>query len=86
LAGIFDDHRAWLRQGDDEDWSLEVVLSKPTETFIQGKDQKAEVDKSLTTPKEEQALMAELLYKFFCWDPKKRLTSEEVLEHRWFKM
>lgn len=83
---FFDDQGVWRRQGDDEDWLLEVVLSKPTETITQGEDQKEEVKKSLTTPTDEQALMADLLYKLFRWDPEKRLTTEEVLAHAWFRL
>jgi serine/threonine-protein kinase SRPK3 len=83
---FFDDQGVWLRQGDDEDWSLEVALSKPMETIIQSGDQKGEVEKSLTTPTDEQALMADLLYKLFRWEPEERLTIEEVLAHAWFKM
>lgn len=65
---FFNDQGVWLRQGDDEDWSLEMALSKPTETIIQGEDREGEVERSLTTPTDEQALMADLLYKLFRWD------------------
>ncbi|POS72633.1 CMGC protein kinase [Diaporthe helianthi] len=83
---FFDDQGVWLRHGDDEDWSLEVALSKSTQTIVQGEGGKGESGKSLITPTDEQALMADLLYKLFRWDPEERLTIEEVLTHPWFKI
>lgn len=83
---FFDESGTWIRRGDDEVWSLEVALSKTMETFLLGEDNKREEQKSLVTPKEEQELMADLLYKLFRYEPEKRLSAEEVLAHRWFKI
>ncbi|KAG8164502.1 hypothetical protein KVR01_006420 [Diaporthe batatas] len=83
---FFNDQEVWLRQGDHEDWSLEVALRKPMQTIIQDGDQKGEVEKSLTTHTNEQAMMADLLHRLFRWDPEERLSIEEVLAHAWFKM
>lgn len=83
---FFDEEGTWLQRGDDEEWSLEVALSKPIETFLPGADSKRETQKSLVTPKAEQELMADLLYKVFRYEPEKRLSAEEVLAHEWFKM
>lgn len=83
---FFDEDGTWLQRGDDEEWSLEVTLSKPTETFLPGANNKREAQRSLTTPKAEQELMADLLYKLFRYEPEKRLSAEDVLAHGWFKM
>lgn len=85
-ADFFDEQRAWAHRGDDEEWSLEVALSKPTETFLPGADNTQEAEKALITPKAEQELMADLLYKLFRYEPKKRPSAEEVAAHEWFKM
>lgn len=73
---FFDEQGTWLRQRDQEEWSLEVALSKPTEIFLPGAD---------NTPKAEQELMAHLLYKVFRYKPEKRLSAEKVLAHEWFR-
>lgn len=83
---FFDEKGTWIQCGDDEEWSLEATLSKPTETFLPGADNKQEAQKSLITPKAEQELMADLLYKLFRYEPENRLPAEEVLAHQWFKI
>lgn len=71
---------------EEEDWSLEVALSKPTEIFDMGKKDKKGPTKSLQTPGGEQKLLADLLYQVFQYDPRKRISAEEVLRHEWFKL
>lgn len=83
---FFDKEGTYIQHGDDEEWSLEVALSKPTETFLPGADGKQEEQKSLITPKAEQELIADLLYKMFRFEPEERPSVEEVLSHEWFKM
>lgn len=83
----FDDEGTWFRDGEDEEeWSLEVALSKPREIFRQGEGQNRDAHKRLITSKEEQTLMADLLYKLFRYDAGQRPSAEEVLTHEWFKM
>lgn len=83
----FDDEGKWIRKGHgDEIWSLEVVLSKPQEMVQLGKDDDEDTPRSLVTPKEEQELMADLLYKLFRYEPERRPSAEEVLAHGSFKM
>ncbi|KAI0551985.1 kinase-like protein [Xylaria curta] len=79
----FDDQGTWLRE--EEDWSLEVALSKSTEIRNSG-DPKGPAQKTFIIPEAEQKLIADLLYKLFCYEPEKRLSVEEVLAHEWFKM
>ncbi|TPX07214.1 uncharacterized protein E0L32_010917 [Thyridium curvatum] len=79
----FDDKGAWLR--DDEDWSLEVLLSKPSEVIEQSGENRGAVENRLETPPLEQRLMADLLRKMCCYEAGKRLSTEEVLNHPWFK-
>ncbi|KAI1738950.1 kinase-like protein [Xylaria scruposa] len=79
----FDDQGTWLR--DEEDWSLEVALSKHTEIRKSG-DPKGPVQKTTFIPEAEQKLIADLLYKLFRYEPEKRLSVEDVLAHEWFKM
>ncbi|RKK95933.1 hypothetical protein BFJ71_g8109 [Fusarium oxysporum] len=74
----------WLRE--EEDWSLDVALSKPMEIFDAGEKYKEGPKKSLETPEEEQKLMADLLYQLFKYDPCMRINAEEVLRHKWFKL
>ncbi|KAM0421243.1 hypothetical protein ACHAPT_010965 [Fusarium lateritium] len=83
-ADFFDDDGKLLQE--DEDWSLEVALSKPLEVFQMGKDNAKENKRSLETPEAEQKLLADLLYQLFQYDPRRRLAAEEVLKHGWFKM
>jgi serine/threonine-protein kinase SRPK3 len=86
-GNYFNDRGIWLLHGDEkEEWSLEVALSKPIEIIHSGGDRNGEVQKALTTSKEEQSLMADLLYKLFRYEAEKRLSVEEVLAHEWFKM
>ncbi|KAF5683484.1 CMGC kinase [Fusarium circinatum] len=80
----FDVDGKWLR--DEEDWSLEVALSKPMEIFESGEKYKEGPKKSLQTPQVEQKLMADLLYQLFKYDPRERITAEEVLRHKWFEL
>ncbi|EXK27642.1 CMGC protein kinase [Fusarium oxysporum f. sp. lycopersici 4287] len=74
----------WLRE--EEDWSLDVALSKPMEIFDAGEKYKEGPKKSLETPEEEQKLMADLLYQLFKYDPCMRTNAEGVLRHKWFKL
>lgn len=85
-ADFFDEEGTWLPRGNDEEWSFEVALSKPTETFLPGADGKREAQKSLSNPKPEQELMADLLYKLFRYKPEKRTSAAEVLAHEWFSI
>ncbi|KAM0401903.1 hypothetical protein ACHAQC_002601 [Fusarium culmorum] len=78
----FDKSGKWLRK--DEDWSLEVALSKPTEIFDSGEDYKKGPKQSLVTPVPEQKLLADLLYKLFQYSLEKRISAEDVLKHEWF--
>lgn len=80
---FFDDQGTWIRDGDiKEEYSLEVVLSKPIEIV----QPDGAVEKALITSKAEQELMADLLYKLFQYEAEKRPSVEEVLAHKWFKM
>lgn len=63
-----------------------MALSKPTETFLLVADGKREAQKSLSIPKPERELMADLLYKLFLYEPEKRPSADEVLAHEWFKI
>ncbi|KAK7409341.1 hypothetical protein QQX98_008465 [Neonectria punicea] len=83
-ADYFDEQGQWLRP-TSHDWSLEVALSKPS-SFIPGPDHTEGMPTSLITPVAEQKLMADLLYKLFRYEPGERLSTEEVLDHEWFKM
>ncbi|KAG7425590.1 Serine/threonine-protein kinase SRPK [Fusarium oxysporum f. sp. raphani] len=80
----FDADGKWLR--DEEDWSLEVALSKPIEIFDAGEKYKEGPKQSLQTPETEQKLLADLLYRLFKYDPRERLSAEEVLRHEWFRL
>ncbi|KAF5594324.1 CMGC kinase [Fusarium pseudoanthophilum] len=80
----FDADGKWLRE--EEDWSLEVALSKPIEIFESGEKYKEGPIKSLQTPEAEQKLMADLLYRLFKYDPKERISAEDVLGHEWFRL
>ncbi|QKD60280.2 kinase-like domain-containing protein [Fusarium oxysporum Fo47] len=80
----FDADGKWLR--DEEDWSLEVALSKPIEIFDAGEKYKEGPKQSLETPETEQKLLADLLYRLFKYDPRERLSAEEVLRHEWFRL
>ncbi|KAI6772986.1 hypothetical protein HG530_003944 [Fusarium avenaceum] len=80
----FDHDGKWLRE--EEDWSLEVALSKPIEIFEMGNKGKKGPTKSLQTPEGEQKLLADLLYQIFQYDPRKRISAEEVLRHEWLKL
>lgn len=85
-GGFFDEQGTWLRRGKEEEWSLDVALSKPTEMLLLGADNQEEAQKSLVTPKAEQELMADLLYKVFRYEPESRPSAEGVLAHEWFRM
>ncbi|KAJ5715387.1 uncharacterized protein N7483_012568 [Penicillium malachiteum] len=77
---FFDDQGKWLRgRPDAQEWSLEVALNKPVE-IVQPKQQK------LVTSQEEQALLADLLYGIFRYDPGQRVSIEHALSHEWFKI
>ncbi|RBR26081.1 uncharacterized protein FIESC28_01109 [Fusarium coffeatum] len=80
----FDESGKWLRE--EEDWSLEVALSKPIEIFDSGEDYKKGPKQSLVTPEPEQKLLADLLYKLFQYSPEKRISAEEALKHEWFRI
>jgi serine/threonine protein kinase len=80
----FDHDGKWLRE--EEDWSLEVALSKPIEIFNSSDKYDEGPIKSLQIPESEQKLLADLLYQIFQYDPRKRISAEEVLRHEWFKV
>ncbi|EWG48653.1 CMGC protein kinase [Fusarium verticillioides 7600] len=80
----FDAGGKWLRE--EEDWSLEVALSKPIEIFESGEKYREGPKKSLQTPEAEQKLMANLLYRLFKYDPRERISAEDVLGHEWFRL
>jgi hypothetical protein len=54
--------------------------------LLLGADNQEEAQKSLVTPKAEQELMADLLYKVFRYEPESRPSAEGVLAHEWFRM
>ncbi len=84
---FFDDHGTWLQDGDnEEEWSLEVALSKPIEIVQPGRDHNGETQMALITSETEQGLMADLLHGLFRYEAEKRLSIEEVLDHEWFKI
>lgn len=84
---FFDEQGKWIRHGDTEEWTLEVLLSKNAEIVQPGKgDDPSKMNMVLATPKAEQRLMADLLYRLFCYNPASRASIKEVLEHEWFKM
>ncbi|KAJ4411618.1 hypothetical protein N0V82_008987 [Gnomoniopsis sp. IMI 355080] len=84
---FFDDKGTYIRDGEDrEEWSLEVALSKPIQIFDPDEGQDGSATESLTTPKVEQELIADLLYRLFRYEAEERLSAEEVLMHEWFKM
>ncbi|KAF3769414.1 kinase-like protein, partial [Cryphonectria parasitica EP155] len=81
---FFDEQGTWLQnQSDQEEWSLEVALSKPLEVFQPGGSLTGTAKKTLIMSKVEQELMADILYKLFCYDPEKRLRVEEIVAHKW---
>ncbi|KPM42154.1 hypothetical protein AK830_g4414 [Neonectria ditissima] len=82
----FDDQGKYIRTRYEEEWSLEVALSKPMQIVESYKDGVSKMKTVLDTPEPEQKLMADLLYKLFQYEPSKRATTDEVLEHEWFKM
>lgn len=84
---FFDDEGTWLRDAEfKEEWSLEVTLSKPLEIVQPPEGQDRDAQTTLIISKEEQALMADLLYKLFRYEAGERPSVEEVLMHEWFKM
>ncbi|KAI1347920.1 kinase-like protein [Xylaria sp. FL0043] len=84
---FFDNQGKWIRyRYSEEEWSLDVALSKPQEICRMGSDNNGAARKTLTTSKAEQSLMADLLYKLLRYEPQKRLSVQEVLDHEWFKM
>ncbi|KEY74470.1 hypothetical protein S7711_04506 [Stachybotrys chartarum IBT 7711] len=77
---FFDDQGVWL-QDSEEEWSLEVALSKPME-IVQG----GTVQKALNISLQERQAIMDLLYGLLQLEPGKRLSIDEVLNHNWFKM
>ena len=77
---FFDDQGTWLRDEDvKEEWTLELALSKSLEVIRPAR-------RALIISEVEQKLLADLLYKLFCYGPDKRLSAEEALAHDWFRM
>ena len=70
----------------EEEWSLEVYLSKPRAAGRSAEASPDEPVKQMSTPAAEQRLMADLLYKIFRYEPEKRLIVAEVMDHDWFKL
>ncbi|KAM5341257.1 hypothetical protein ACJ41O_015366 [Fusarium nematophilum] len=81
---FLDEQGKWIR--DDEELTLEVLLSKPRQIVRLGDNQKAGSRMSMETPEAEQKLIADLLYKLFRYEPSKRASIEEALQHEWLKM
>ena len=83
---FFNKQGEWLRD-EEEEWTLEALLRKPVEVFEPhgDGDHFEKVKKELITSMEEQKLIADLLYGLFRYDPEERLSTEEVLAHKWFK-
>ncbi|KAJ5618695.1 hypothetical protein N7528_006806 [Penicillium herquei] len=77
---FFDDEGNWIRgRPGAQKWSLEVALSKPVE-IVHPSPQK------LVTSQEEQALVVDLLYRIFRYEPEQRPSVDDVLNHEWFKI
>ncbi|RMD41388.1 hypothetical protein DV735_g3723, partial [Chaetothyriales sp. CBS 134920] len=72
----FDDQGRWIRHSSK--WSLKVALSRDSQCL-------GAEPKQMVTPEEEQALMADLLYKLCRYEPERRLSAEDVLGDQWFK-
>jgi serine/threonine-protein kinase SRPK3 len=68
--------------GDDEFFTLDLALNHKIEVLEMGGKQK----KVLDMEEEEQRLLKDLLLKLFVYEPRKRLSAEEVLGHDWFKI
>ena len=84
---FFDSQGRWIREGDaGEEWTFEGVLSKPVEIVHLDRNDGKNTKRVLDTSEVEQRLMADLLYKLFCYQPGERAGAHEVLEHEWFKM
>lgn len=83
---FFDDEGNWVRDGDTNEWTMEVALERTAEIVEPGIDDVEGTNLSMHTPEAEQKLMADLLHKLFQYDPSKRASTEEVLEHEWFKL
>ncbi|KAJ6023893.1 hypothetical protein N7540_004690, partial [Penicillium herquei] len=79
-SDFFDDEGNWVwGRPNAQKWSLEVALNNPVEIF-RPKAQR------LVTSQEEQALLADLLYRIFRYEPEQRLSVDDVLNHDWFKI
>lgn len=83
---FFDEHGNYIRYGDNEVLTLEMLLAKSREITDLGGEPDKIKRMSSHTPDMEQKLMADVLYKLFRYEPGKRATTEEVLEHEWFKL
>ncbi|KFA69553.1 hypothetical protein S40285_09119 [Stachybotrys chlorohalonatus IBT 40285] len=77
---FFDDQGVWL-QASKEQWSLEVALNKPME-IVQG----GTVQKAVKISIQEQQAIMDLLYGMFQFEPGKRLSIDQVLNHKLFEM
>ncbi|RMD41390.1 hypothetical protein DV735_g3724, partial [Chaetothyriales sp. CBS 134920] len=73
----FDDQVRW--HGSCGAYSIEKLLSIPLERLGAGPEE-------ITLPEAELVMMADILRKLLHYDPEKRISTEEVLRHEWFKM
>lgn len=84
---FFDSQGRWIRDGDtEEEWTLEVILSKPVEIVPSDRNDGKNTKRVLDTSEVEQRLMADLLHQLFRYEPGERASVDKVLEHEWFKM
>jgi serine/threonine protein kinase len=84
---LFNDQGECLRDGDiKEEWTLKAALRKPMETVQPSGNYGKTSKMALVTSEAEQELIADLLYKLFCYESGERVSAEEVVEHGWFKM
>ncbi|EEU35146.1 uncharacterized protein NECHADRAFT_88695 [Fusarium vanettenii 77-13-4] len=74
---FFDDEAKWTR--DSSTFSIEWCLEQRRSLCQPEPGTRG----YLETPVAEQKLLADLLYQLFQYDPAKRLTAEQVLEHGW---
>lgn len=77
---FFDDQGRWTRSSSSS--SLEEDLKRELKTFGA---ETCTPRSSMTTPEIQQKLLADLLYKLLRYEPARRLTAEQALEHEWLK-
>ncbi|KAJ4307741.1 hypothetical protein N0V84_012525 [Fusarium piperis] len=77
---FFDDQGRWTRSS--RSFSLEEDLKRELKIF---RAETSTPRSSMTTPEAQQKLLADLLYKLLRYEPDRRLTAEQALEHKWLK-